>query len=140
MTGCAGTSPDDGDIGAAIAALERQALELWNNGNPDGFIGLSSDDVVYFDPALENKLEGKKALEAYYDTIRGKIKIDSYEMIDPVVQPASDAAVLAYDYEARRDGRIFRMHCTEVYRRDSSGRWEIIHTHWSFVPPEKCAG
>lgn len=24
-----------------IIALEKQALELWNNGNPDGFIALS---------------------------------------------------------------------------------------------------
>ena len=98
---------------------------------------LSSDDVVYFDPALESKLGGKKALAAYYDMIRGKIGIDLYRMVDPVVQPASDAAVLTCDYEAHRDGRLFRMHSTEVYRRDSSGRWEIMHAHWSFVPPEE---
>ena len=93
--------------------------------------------TVCFDPALESRLEGKKALAAYYDMIRGKIEIGSYRMVDPVVQPASDAAVLTYDYEAHRDGRLFRMRCTEVYRRDSSGRWEIMHAHWYFVPPEE---
>lgn len=50
----------DEDIKATIIALEKQALELWNNGNPNGFIELSTDDIVYFDPAFENKLEGKK--------------------------------------------------------------------------------
>lgn len=123
------------DVKAAIIALEKQALELWNSGNPDGFIELSSDDVVYVDPAFEHKIEGKKALEEYYDTIRGKVKIDLYRMIDPVVRLSSDMAVLMYDYEAHRDGQIFKMHCTEVYQSDSSNRWKIIHTHWSFVMP-----
>ena len=64
------------DAKAAIMALEKQALKLWNNGNPDGFLGLCSTDVVYLDPALESKLEGIKALEEYYNTIRGKSKIE----------------------------------------------------------------
>lgn len=125
------------DSTAAIIALEKHALELWNDGNPDGFITLSSDDVVYMDPALEHKLVGKEALKAYYNPIRGKIKIPEYRMIDPVVQSVPDAAVLTYDYEVYRDGAAFKMHCTEVYRLNPSGRWEIIHTHWSFFQPAR---
>ncbi|MDL2243781.1 nuclear transport factor 2 family protein, partial [Bacteroidales bacterium OttesenSCG-928-J19] len=83
-----------------IINLEKQALELWNNGNPDAFIDLSADDVVYIDPAFESKLEGKKALEDYYNSIRGKIKIDQYEMINPTVQLSAEVAVLTYNYEA----------------------------------------
>ena len=124
-------------IRAAIIALEKHALELWNDGDPDGFIALSSDDVVYMDPALEHKLTGKEALKAYYDPIRGKIKISEYRMIDPIVQLTADAAVLTYDYEVHRDGCIFRMNCTEVYRSNPSRQWEIIHTHWSFFQPAK---
>ncbi len=135
MTGRTSVPSGKEDVKAAIIALEKQALELWNSGNPDGFIELSSDDVVYVDPAFEHKIEGKKALEEYYDTIRGKVKIDLYRMIDPVVRLSSDMAVLMYDYEAHRDGQIFKMHCTEVYQSDSSNRWKIIHTHWSFVMP-----
>lgn len=133
MAGCKNFSPDRKEIGAKIIALEEQALELWNNGNPDGFLELSSDDVVYFDPALEKKFEGRKALEAYYNTIRGKVRIVSYKMINPAVQLSSDTAVLTYDYEAQRDGKVFSMHCTEVYRLFPSDQWKIIHTHWSFV-------
>jgi ketosteroid isomerase-like protein len=121
------------EIKATIIALEQQALELWNNGNPDGFLELSSDDVIYFDPTFEEKFIGKKALTDYYEGFRGKNKIDSFEMIKPVVQVMSDSAVLAYDYEARRDGQTYRMQCTEVYKSDISGQWKIIHTHWSFV-------
>ena len=60
MAECTYPHPDSGDIGAAIIALETQALEQWNNGNPDGFIALSSDEVVYFDPALETNSRVKK--------------------------------------------------------------------------------
>ncbi|MDR2914104.1 MAG: nuclear transport factor 2 family protein [Tannerella sp.] len=124
---------DKEDIKAKIIALEEHALELWNNGNPDGFLELSSTDVIYIDPAFENKLEGKKALEDYYNTIRGKVKIESYRMISPTVQLLPDCAVLTYDYEAHRDGQVFKMHCTEVYISNSSDEWKIIHTHWSFI-------
>ncbi|SHE89408.1 YybH family protein [Dysgonomonas macrotermitis] len=120
-------------IKAKIIALEKQALEQWNNGNPDGFIDLSSEDIIYVDPAFENKLEGKKALEDYYNTIRGKIKIDLFKMINPSVQLVSEVAVLIYNYEAHRDGKVFRVNCTEVYKSDASDQWKIIHTHWSII-------
>ncbi len=42
-----GTSSIQENTKAAIIALEKQALELWNNGNPSGFTELSDDDVVY---------------------------------------------------------------------------------------------
>lgn len=135
MTGCTRKPSSNEDIKSTIIALEEQALKLWNNGNPDGFIELSSDDVVYIDPAFENKLEGKKALEDYYNKVRGKIKIDSYKMINPTVQVSTDVAVLTYNYEAHRDRQVFRMNCTEVYQLTSSDQWKIIHTHWSFVRP-----
>jgi len=133
MTEYAQVSADGQDIKAMVIAMEKQALELWNKGNPDGFLDLSSDDVVYTDPALRSKLEGKKALEEYYDKVRGKIYIRVYEMINPTVQSSPGMAVLTYDYEAQRDGQLFSMHCTEVYKSYGSGEWKIIHTHWSFV-------
>lgn len=123
------------NIKAMILALEEQALEQWNNGNPDGFIDLSADDVIYIDPSFENKLVGKKALENYYNSIRGKIKIDLWKMISPVIQLSSEVAVLTYNYEAHRDGVIFLMSCTEIYKLYSKNQWKIIHTHWSFVQP-----
>jgi len=125
----------DEDTKAKIIALEKQALELWNSGNPDGFLELTSEDVVYIDPAFERKLEGKKALTEYYNTVRGKIKIDQYEMINPTVQLSTNMAVLTYNYIVQRDGFTFRMNCTEVYQLGISNQWKIIHTHWSFVQP-----
>ena len=108
-------TPCGGAPEAAIIALERRAPERWNQGDPDGFLELTSGDVVYFDPALGRKL------------------IDTYRMSDPVVRLSPGAAVLAYDYEVLRDGQVFRMHYTEVYTTATSGGWEIVHTHWSFA-------
>lgn len=127
-------STNDERIKARIIALENRALALWNDGNPDGFLDLCSDDVVYIDPAFPDKLEGKKALADYYNTVRGKIKIDRYEMINPIVQLSAEVAVLIYNYEVRKEEQTFRMNCTEVYKLDTSiHQWKIIHTHWSFV-------
>lgn len=123
-------------IKALIIALEKQALEDWNNGNPDRFIELSSDEVVYIDPAFESKLEGKKALENYYDSIRGKIMLDNYQMIDPVVQLFPGIAVLTYHYQVHRNGITFKMNCSEVYKSEESNQWKIVNTHWSFVKPQ----
>jgi len=135
MTGCTGISSNNEENKAKIIALEKQALSQWNNGNPDGFIELSSDDVVYLDPALENQLVGKKALEDYYNAVRGKIKVDLYKVINPIVQLSPEIAVLSYNYESHIDDMIIKMNCTEVYQLDSSNRWKIIHTHWAFVQP-----
>lgn len=136
MTGCTSMASNSEDLKVFILSLEEQALKLWNRGNPDGFIELSSDDVVYIDPAFKNKLEGKKALEEYYNSIRGKVEIDRYKMIEPTVLLSSDVAVLAYDYEAYRDDRTFRMHCTEVYKQDSSEQWKIYIPIGLFVLPD----
>ena len=45
--------------GGACADNQR-----WNQGDPDGFLELTSGDVVYFDPALGRKLIGKKPSES----------------------------------------------------------------------------
>ncbi|MCL1973839.1 MAG: nuclear transport factor 2 family protein [Bacteroidetes bacterium] len=135
MTGCTLSSSNNEPVKATIIALEEEALREWNNGNPDGFIALSSDDVVYFDPTLENQLVGKKALEDYYNPIRGKDKTTLYKMINPVVQLSSEIAVLSFHYEAYMDSLMIKLNCTEVYKLNSSNQWKIIHTHWSFVQP-----
>jgi len=121
----------DRELKSTIIALEKEALKQWNQGNPDAFIELSAEDVVYIDPVVS--LEGKKALTEFYAGIRGKIDISTYRMIDPTVELSKNTAVLSYDYEAHRDGRIFRMHCTEVYESGPLNCWKIKKTHWSVL-------
>lgn len=122
------------DIKSHIVLLERSALEMWNNGNPDGYLDLYSDDVTYFDPYFETKLEGITKLRAYYDEVRGQINVRKYEMINPVVQMLSDAAVLSYNLISYIDTGESKWNCTEVYKKEGE-LWKIAHVHWSYVKP-----
>jgi hypothetical protein len=37
-------------IAEEVINLERNALERWGQGDPDGYLEISAPDVVYFDP------------------------------------------------------------------------------------------
>lgn len=117
-----------------IIAMERTALDSWGKGDPSGFLEISAPDVVYFDPMLPRRLDGLDALTKYYESLRGKIHIDSYTLLNPVVQVCDDAAVLTFNFVSHTAGTTARWNCTEVYRR-TGGRWRIIQTHWSWTQP-----
>jgi ketosteroid isomerase-like protein len=126
---------------AEIIALECAALDRWSQGDPQGYIDIFAEDVTYFDPALEKRIDGFTALRDYLAPFTGKIKIDRYEMVEPKVQRHGDAAVLTFNlinYARREDGTegvLVRWNSTEAYAR-IEGRWGIVHSHWSYVKPE----
>jgi ketosteroid isomerase-like protein len=124
--------PDEARI---IISLERDALERWGRGDPDGFLALSAADVSYFDPFTAARLDGLPALRSLYDRIRGKIHIDRFEMIAPRVQMAGDVAVLTYRFESHGSEGSMHWNTTEIYRRGPGG-WQIVHTHWAFNQPK----
>jgi ketosteroid isomerase-like protein len=123
------------DIAKSLIAMEHAALERWGKGDPDGFLEISSPDVSYFDPFTERRLDGLAALCALYDQIRGKIHIDRFEMIEPLVQVAGDVAVLTFRFDSHGSEGSMRWNTTEVYQRNPDG-WKIIHTHWAFHQPK----
>jgi hypothetical protein len=45
-------------VSELIINLEKSVLGKWNNGNPSSFLDLSADDIVYFDPFTEKRLNG----------------------------------------------------------------------------------
>jgi len=115
-----------------ILARERQALDRWGKGDPEGFLSINAPDVTYFDPFQEARIDGLPALQALYATIRGKIKIERDEIIDPRVQLLGDAAVLTYRFVSQGSEGTARWNCTEVYHC-AGGEWRIVHSHWSFT-------
>lgn len=121
-------------ITETIIAMEKAGLDRWGKGDPSGFLEISAPDVVYFDPFQEKRLDGLNELRAFYESIRGKIYVDRYELINPKVQLCGDMAVLTFNYAGYVGDKIFRWNCTEVYR-NQKGRWEIIQSHWSFTKP-----
>jgi ketosteroid isomerase-like protein len=125
----------------AIIAMERAALDRWGAGDPRGYLELMAAEVTYFDPVQERRLDGLLAVTAMLESWTGKIRVDRYDLIDPMVQRHGDAAVLTFNlvsYRRRPDRTehaIAHWNSTEVYAR-IDGAWRIIHSHWSFVKPE----
>jgi len=122
-----------------IIGLERAALERWGKGDPQGYLEIMAPDTTYFDPALEKRLDGLAAVKEYIVPFTGKIRIDSYEMINPQVQRYGDVAVLTFNLidsvkRADREEKV-RWNSTEVYRR-IDGNWKIVHSHWSYIKPQ----
>jgi ketosteroid isomerase-like protein len=124
------------DLAQALLALEKGALTRWCAGDPSGYLEISAEDVVYFDPFVERRLDGLAALTAYYEAVRGKISAERFEIRNPHVQAAGDLAVLSFNFVSyARDGSPSRWNCTEVYRRTTEAfpAWRIIQSHWSFT-------
>ena len=85
---------------------------------------------------LGRRLDGLEALTRYYEPLRGQIRAERFELLNPLVQRVGDAAVLTFNFVSHSGDRgEMRWNCTEVYRR-AAGRWKIIQTHWSFTQPK----
>lgn len=119
-------------IATKLIAMERAALDRWGAGDPSGYLEISAPDVVYFDPFLERRLDGLEALTALYESLRGAIHVDRYELIDPKVQVCGEAAVLTFNLNSYTGATLMRWNCTEVFRLDKAG-WRLIQTHWSIT-------
>ncbi|SBW05412.1 nuclear transport factor 2 family protein [uncultured Dysgonomonas sp.] len=122
------------NIATKIIALETAALEKWNNGNPSGYLELYTPDFTYFDPFLEKRSDGFDKIEALYEEMRGKVLVDKYEMIEPVVQATDEMAVLTYNLISYTGETVYKWNCTEVYKLVAN-EWKIIHNHWSLIKP-----
>ncbi|PYS04091.1 MAG: DUF4440 domain-containing protein [Acidobacteria bacterium] len=124
-----------------IIGLERGALDRWGKGDPQGYIELFAPDVTYFDPFQERRVDGISAMTDLLLPITGKIKIDRYDMLNPVAQHYGDIALLTFNlisYGKTPDGAenvLARWNSTEVYKHTEAG-WKIIHSHWSLTKPE----
>ncbi len=116
-----------------IVALERAALVRWCDGDPSGFLEICAPDVVYFDPFTEQRLDGLDALTRYYEAIRGKVRAERFEIINPLVQCCGELAVLTFNFVSYGGNEnALRWNCTEAYCR-TIGQWRIVQTHWSFT-------
>ena len=121
-------------VSETIIALEKSALKKWNQGDPGGYLQISADDVVYFDPFTEQRLDGLEALKKYYEPITGKVNA-RYEMFNAKVQSVNDMAVSTFNLTSYEGNNVVKWNCTEVYRHEKNGQWKIIQTHWSFIKP-----
>ena len=121
------------DIATQIISMEKSALERWNNGDPSGYLDIYSKDITYFDPFHEKRLDGFDVMKNLYETLRGKVAVDRYEMINPVVEVSREMATLSYNLVSYSGDIVYRWNCTEIYRLEPDNQWRIIHNHWSSI-------
>ena len=114
-----------------IIALEKAAMEAWLDGNPSPFLELYSEDFTYFDPSMEKRLDGLDKIRELYEGMRGKLKTDRFEMVNPAVQLNGSMAVLSYNLVIFSGGTVWKENCTEVYSLGEDGKWRIVHSHFS---------
>ena len=121
-----------------IISMERAALDRWGKGYISAYTEISADEVTYFDPGTERRVDGLRALDQHCAPMAGKIKIESYNMLNPAVQVHDNTAVLTFnliDHLPTTEGsNEEHWNATEVYCK-IDGKWKIIHTHWSHIKP-----
>ncbi len=126
---------DKESIKLMIIKMERDALEEWNKGNPSGYLAIYAPNITYFDPLQEKRINGYQEMERMYEEIRGKVQVDRYEIIDPIVEVLESMAVLSYNLMSYSGEDVWRWNCTEVYQLNPDNQWKIIHNHWSLIQP-----
>lgn len=114
-----------------ILALGKTAMKAWLEGDPSPYLALYSKDFTYFDPSCECRLDGWDKIKELYENMRGKIRIEKFEIINPVVQSTGTMAVLTYNLYMYAGEMEWRENCTEVYRLEENKEWKIIHCHFS---------
>jgi ketosteroid isomerase-like protein len=121
-----------------VFKVEDSAMEEWRKGNPMKWIEISAENVLYIDPSLTEPVAGVKAYIQLLEPLKGKIKYDASEYVNPRVAIFGKTAILTYNYHSlQKDPKSgFRRtsfwNTTEVYRWIED-RWKIIHTHWSYI-------
>ncbi|PWG82271.1 DUF4440 domain-containing protein [Pararcticibacter amylolyticus] len=135
MIGTASSQTANAVFTEKIIALEKAALEKWNTGDPAGYLELSAENVSYFDPYLEARLDGLPALKQYYAPIKGTFRVSRYEMLNPKVVSTDKMAVLTFNLNCFEEDKETRWNCTEVYLLQPDSTWKIVQTHWSLIKP-----
>lgn len=133
------------DLVPELTTLERAALDRWIHLDPDGYLALYGDDVTYFDPMNERRVDGLPAMRAALAPIR-TLKMPftqpRYEMLTPKVQRYGDIAILTFNLvnygrlPNQPESVLARWNSTEVYCRHDN-RWQIVHSHWSYIKGQR---
>ena len=120
-----------------IVNLEKTALNLWFNGQTKGYYDLwSKESFSYFDGVVTKRIDSHKEIEEVLKSIEGKLFApDGYKFENPRVQLFGDTAILTYQLYAETTLIDMKYNCIEVYHKEKSGEWHVVHSTWSFIRP-----
>lgn len=123
---------DEQRVSEMILSQLEGAFERWYSGDPFGYLALMSEEMTYFSPFLNKRLDGKQAVAAVIEPIEGQIQVPNYDIRDPSLQLGDNIAVFTFHLdELDEDGELMTgWKVTEVYRQVGE-KWRIIHAHYS---------
>lgn len=129
---CVASALATDEPGQEVLAMEKAALDRWSEGDVYGYIEIAADDISYFDPSLESRIEGITAFRAHLEPVHRQFSIYRYEILDPQFYTQGDICVLCYNLANYDEGgnTTSEWNSTEVYRK-RDGKWRIVHSHWS---------
>jgi ketosteroid isomerase-like protein len=126
-----------GPLEKKILEMEKNALEKWYAGDPSAYIAIMDDEIGYFEPSLEKRLDGREPLKEMYESLRGKVHAEKFDMLNTRVQATENMAVLSCNLISIEGGIPYRWNCTEVFALNKHGQWKLIHSHWSQTKPSR---
>ena len=126
---------NDKDLARSIIEMEIAALEESFKGNFSTFLSLYSEKITYFDPSRH--IYGFDKIKEYYESFPQNVKVEKYDIIDPVVQIYGETAILTHRIVTHSNGKVIGENCTEVYQRQLNKPWKIIHSHFSLYELDK---
>lgn len=120
-----------------IINLEKEALDLWFNGQTSGYSRLwSRESFSYFDGVITKRIDSHQQIEEVLKTIEGKLFApEGYRFENPRVQLFGDTAILTFQLYAKTTLIDMQYNCIEVYHKEASGEWHVVHSTWSFIRP-----
>ncbi len=124
-----------GSAEEAIFAQERDALDRWSSGDPEGYVQSADEDVTYVDfIGAHVRVDGIQALREYLAGIKGQFPAHTYEVVNPRIQVYGDVGILTqHYYPTSLEGEAMGpSKATCVYRR-TDGTWHLVHSHWSIL-------
>lgn len=127
---------EEAKLAEKLIGMEKDALELWFNGDSTGYRDLwSKRSLTYFDAVCENRIDKYEVLaKQVREKIDGKLKANSYEVRNERVQIGKDMAVLTYQLYAKTNLVNIDYNCIEVFQQEENG-WHVIHSTWSTIRP-----
>ena len=126
------------DPAKTVLMMEREALDKWDQGDPQGYLAIYASNATYFDPTLDMRIDGFEPLRKHLLPVTGQFTVARYELLNADVRVEGEMALLTYNlvnYKNEADGResvLNRWNVTAVYQR-SDGEWKLAHSHFSIT-------
>ena len=114
-----------------IADSEAELDVYYGESDPAPYVEKYADDITYFDPWADGKLEGRTVASEHLLAFTGTIPMVQYEIVNPDVELENDTAIFTFEIDVfDLDGvQLLTWNVTEVYR-DAEGDREMIHAHF----------